>query len=194
MIEVVEKFKGGAKQLPRDPNTGKILNVFEAGGKKFYILTGDDAFPISRWTQWGQFNYMFMAAADFTNAYGKRRDQDKMFDDLAMQRNNVRLSDIIVANQAEMKEIQKMSEARFDALLYIATLFIVGENEDITKWSFPQSDEKIKIWADEGYGEADFLALAAHYAAAYMEKRTAYLNTIAGGVVVSTPSGTESMA
>jgi len=192
MIEVVEKFKGGAKGLPRDPNNGNILNVFTAGEKKFYILTPDDGFPVSRWTHYAKFNTMFMAAADMTNAYARRQKMDQMFEDLALQRNGVKLSDIIVANRSEMKEIQGVSEARFETGLYMATLFIVAEGEDVTKWSFAEAEEKIQAWADEGYGAQDFFVLAAHYVAAYMEILTNYLNVAAGPVAASTPSGTES--
>lgn len=179
MIEIVEKFNQGAKKLPRNPDTGNYLNVFEAKGKKFYILTGDDMFPVSRWTNYARFNTMFMAAADMTNAYARRQKMDQMFEDLAMQRNGVKISDIILANRSEMKELLGMSEARVETGLYMATLFIVAEGEDITKWSFSQAEEKVQLWADEGYGAEDFFVLAAHCVAAYMEILTNYLTVAA---------------
>lgn len=173
-VSIVEQFSGGIKGLPRDPNTGKILNVFNANGHKYYILTGKDAFPVSRFVNYAQLSAQFMAGATMTNAYAQLQKTGQMLDDVAMQRGTT-FSDIAVHIRAQMKELEGLSEARYHTGFYIASLFIIREGEDITKWTFAEADEKIADWAAEKYSGDDFFGLAAHYLAAFSGILTNFL-------------------
>lgn len=183
MVKIVEQFSAGVKGLPKDPNTGNILNVFEANGTKYYILTGQDAFPVSRFVHYAQLGAQFMAGAEMSNAYLQLQKLDKMLDDVAMQR--ARFSELNIHVRAQMKELEGLSVARYHTGFYIASLFIVREGEDIAKWTFAEADAKIADWAAEKYTGDDFFVLAAHFLAAYTDKLTNFLS--ATGAVQSAP-------
>lgn len=182
-VSIAEQFSGGVKGLPRNPNTNQILNVFEANGNKYYILTGQDAFPVSRFVHYAQLSAQFMAGATMANAYAQLAKMRQMLDDAAMQRGTT-FTDIALHVGAQMKELEGLSEARYHTGFYIASLFIVREGEDISKWSFAEAEEKIGDWAAEKYTGDDFFGLAAHYLAAFSERLTNFL-TVTGGVQVS---------
>jgi hypothetical protein len=170
MIEVVEKFAGGAKDLPRHPETGGILNVFQANGNKYYILTPQDAFPVSRFGWFSKFAMQFMANADFTNAYQRRVKMRELLNDFAARRSEY--TDLVLANEAEAEEVRKMSEMRYTPALYMATLFIYREGEDAAMWTMAQAEEKIEDWAAEGLGINDFFTLSGVFVAAYSDLLT----------------------
>ena len=189
-VSIVERFSGGVKGLPKNPNTGQILSVFEANGRKYYILTGADAFPVSRFVQYAQLSAQFMAGAEMTNAYAQLVRFDKMLDDVAMQR--ARFSDLALLVKSQMKELQGISEARYHTGFYLASLFIVREGEDISKWTFAEAEEKIADWSAEKYTGDDFFGLAAHYLAAYTEKLNNFLSVANGGAVAHPTPASES--
>lgn len=164
MIKVVEEFKG-SKPLPKD-ESGLILNVFHANGTKYYILQESDSFPISRWEVYSRLTSQFLSGMDFNSMYGTLDKIEKMCSSLVTDK-SVSFTDIIISLRAAKDNTRALSSARFDSALYLATLFVLAEGEDITTWSIAQADEKLTNWAMEGYGVADFFALAAHYCAAY---------------------------
>jgi hypothetical protein len=50
--------------------------------------------------------------------------------------------------------------SRYPAALYICTLFIVRENEDLSDWDFDLANEKIDDWVAENLAVVDFFGLA----------------------------------
>lgn len=167
MIHIVEKFAGGAKELPRHPETGGILNVFHANGNKYYILTPEDPFPVSRFGWFSKFSMQFMANADFTNAYQRRIKTRELLN--AYAEREVKYTDLVLANEAEAEEIKKMSEMRYTPGLYMATLFIYRDGEDAAVWTMAQAEEKIEDWAAEGLGMNDFFLMSGSFVTAYTD-------------------------
>lgn len=188
MIEVVEKFAGGAKELPRHPETGGILNVFHANGNKYFMLTPQDPFPIVRYGWFSKFAMQFMANADFTNAYQRRVKFDGLLTDYVERR--AQYKDLILANEAEKEEILKMSEMRYVPSLYMATLFIYREGEDMGGWTMAEAEQKIDDWAAEGFGINDFFSVSAHFVEAYNDQLMTLWVDVAGRAKAATQQTT----
>lgn len=164
IVHVVEHITG-SKRLPTHKVTGGILNVFEANGNKYYILGEEDAFPIERWGLYGAWTAQFLSGMSFQSMYNTVSKIRQMLDKYVER--EIQFSEITLQAKASEEELIKTTEMRYDSGLYIATLFILKEGEDINVWTKAQADEKIMDWGKEGFGVGDFLSLAAHYAVAY---------------------------
>jgi len=60
-------------------------------------------------------------------------------------------------------------EKRTNNAMMLCALFIVTEDEDLTKWDEQQQIEKIKNWNDEGYDVNSFFQLAANLVTGFIE-------------------------
>lgn len=155
----------GTKPLPRTAE-GNLINIFPANGKKYYILADGDAFPIGRWMLWGKFTQQYLSGQDFQTMYNQLDTTERLLD--GYTRGKTTFSDIVLHVRAGKEALKSLSAVRFDTGLYLATLFIVGEGENINEWTQAQADEKISDWQAEGYGATDFFDLSARMVIAYL--------------------------
>jgi hypothetical protein len=66
------------------------------------------------------------------------------------------------------ESVGKNLDNRAHTSMYICSLFIVTEEEDLTKWDEQEADQKIKNWNDEGYDVNCFFRLAANLVNGYI--------------------------
>ena len=179
-VAIVEKFAGFAKSLPRHEETGLIQNFFHANEKKYYIITENDSFPLSRWGYFRKFAFQFMASVDFSGAYNNWAKMLQLCDEFAVSKSGY--TELILHCRSAMEKTKELSEMRYDAALYIATLFIIREDESILEWSQAQADEKIEDWIKEGYGIEDFFLWSANFLDSYLNQLTLLIEQMATGV------------
>jgi len=194
-INVSKKFSGFGKPLPRSAENGLLENHFEAFGKKFYILTKDDLFPISRWGYFRKFAFQFMSSSDFTNAFTAWDKHLRLCNQFAVNKSNsgVTFTDLILNCEANKSAIKALSEMRYDMSLYLCTLFIVSEGEEISSWSTGIAEEKIECWIKEGYAIDDFFLIAIHFINTYIEKSLTILSDGLSSMMKTTTEPTENI-
>ena len=156
------------KKLPRHEETGERQNYFTAQGKTYYIFTEKDVFPMARWGYFRKFAFTFMANADFSNSYIAWDKMLSLCNDFAIGKS--KYSELILNCEANKEEIKNLSEMRYDTALYLITLFIVTDGENVVEWTVAQAEEKIEAWKAEGYGIEDFFLLATAFITRYNEK------------------------
>lgn len=143
------------------------MNTFFANGNRYYILTDNDAFPIARWTLYGKFTQMYLSGQEFQSMYNQFDLIEKDLD--AYTKGKGGFTDVAVRVRAAKEHLKEFSKTRYDAGLYIATLFIVRDGENINEWKQAEADDKIQDWATEGYRVMDFLELAGKMLLAYQD-------------------------
>ena len=79
------------------------------------------------------------------------------FEDL----NKSKIADSSVKIYRILEGIADKVDRREPVALRICTLFLVTEDEDVTKWDEDLAKQKIKDWQEEGYVVDDFFSLAA---------------------------------
>jgi hypothetical protein len=166
------------KSLPRDEN-GELKSHFQANGKTYRILSESDMFPISRWGLYSKFTAQYLSGQDFQGMYHTLSGINDTVNGYA-DRTKV-FTDIVLSIKAAMEGLMEMSKVRFDSSLYLSTLFILSDGEDITEWSLADADIKIEDWSKEGYRVDDFFTLAGNMAVLYLKelRRLADLMTAA---------------
>lgn len=68
-----------------------------------------------------------------------------------------------------MEGIKKNLDKSIHPAMLICALFLVTEDEDLTKWDENMGAQKIKNWNDEGYDVNSFFRLAANLVNGYIE-------------------------
>jgi hypothetical protein len=91
-------------------------------------------------------------------------DMQQMFDKLKAafeDLNKAKPADASVKIHNLMKGIADKVDKRENVVLRICSLYLVTEDEDVTKWSEELAKQKINDWETEGYAMTDFFSLAA---------------------------------
>ena len=71
-------------------------------------------------------------------------------------------------------------DKRTNNAMMLCALFIVGEDEDLTKWDEQEQVAKIKDWNDEGYDVNSFFQLAANLVTGFIEDLEEVLSDTSG--------------
>lgn len=139
---------------------GKIKDSFLANGTTYYILPITKVWNVKR----------MKVYQDLIKIYSSGKTPNEMYLSLLKyQEIAIKLADPKHFNEAykdlwnhtyNMVESYKDTSNRHPQELYICTLLITKENEDLTNWSFEDADAKINDWAEENLFISDFFAIA----------------------------------
>jgi len=163
--KTTQMFK--AQNMPkRLVNDGVFVTEFEANGKRYKVMKPNEVFNISRATAYTNIKIAFDLCQTPTQI--KQRFMEikgyyfQMFDvNMTGEQKQVIVDKLVRtiwgAEDSFKGEFTKM----YPAGLYICTLFIVAENEDLAEdWTWESANEKIKDWYKENLNAYDFFLLA----------------------------------
>ena len=150
---------GNIKRLPRD-ESGQLKPVFKANGNYYKITHWPNGVPIKRWHLYELFSLSFSYNRDPVEIYNHNAKAEAMLRDILRQKGGVDAIDVIQHLKASQDGILELNPNRFNRALYVCSLFIIGENEDVKTWSQEIAEQKINDWVTEGLAIDDFFILA----------------------------------
>ena len=142
---------------------GKMVTEFVANGTTYYIFPPKNVFGIGRQLAYWNIETMFGLGRSLLGIYemfvqnyqNQLRLMKATGDDWTkIQDENIR--DAINHQDSFKEHLTK----RFPPALYMCTLFIVTEGEDLGEWDWKQADKKIDDWLTENLNPFDFFSLA----------------------------------
>lgn len=144
------------KKLPRDG--GKIARHFEANGIRYTIRTADEGTTIERWSQYEKMSLVVGYDANFQAMYQNLTQAMELCNGVVTKENN--FTDLVMHLNAMQEGVVSAANSRYNQAMYLCSLFIVRDDEDLTTWSEAEAEAKIADWNAEGYDVQDFLWLA----------------------------------
>lgn len=132
---------------------------FEANGKKYFIK---QSLSVERFRWFEKYQVDF----GFGRGYKSIADSLKKSVDLGNKGKGIEAWNIILNL---INAIGEGLEKRTNNAMMICALFIVTEDEDLTKWDEQLQQEKINDWNAEGYDVNSFFQLAANLVTGFIE-------------------------
>lgn len=148
----------GLKQLPREPNNpNKFMPKFQTN-EHTYTIIGDAGIGFERYTIFQKLSLKRGFGRDFAQIY---EALEKIKLGIAGETTVSRLrADSIVAITALQDSVADFGNEQFDSALWLCTLFVLRDDEDVATYSETLALEKINDWASYGYSELDFFFLS----------------------------------
>ena len=154
-------------RLPRD-GENKIMPRFTIAGRTFYILDPAEGIGIQRSTMFERSLVSLGFGRSFSSLFDTLQEADlAMYGEIPMIERFQKTSLLI---RSMMTSIVEFGEERFSLAFYIATLFVVEDNEDLTTWEKPKAEEKIQFWNDQNLSEPDFFFLTANFIGGFRKR------------------------
>lgn len=125
-------------------------NSFEANGNKYLIL---GSIPVARFQKFEALQAQLAWGVEFESMYTNIR---KVYDLL----NKVKFAEAAVTANNMLEAVARPLEGREHPMLMLCTVFIVRENEDLSRWDETNASEKIADWKADCYAVEDFFGLA----------------------------------
>lgn len=156
----------GLRQLPREPgNPAKFLSQFKTD-KHTYTIIGDAGIGFERYTMFQKRSLQRGFGRDFQQVYDALQ-QIKL--GIAGETTVAKLrSEAIVQITALQDSVADFGNEQFDAALWLSTLHILREDENVSTYSEAVAEEKIRDWAAYGYSEVDFFLLTGNFIPGYL--------------------------
>jgi hypothetical protein len=135
------------------------LGFFEADGRKFYLT---ETLTIERFIEYEKlqnsmgFNLTFKQIFDSLNDVYRLINANKILD------GGIKLYNL-------MNGIAERVDGKIHPALEICALFVVEEDEDISKYDGALAKSKIEAWKKEGYAMQDFFTLAVNLVEGFTE-------------------------
>lgn len=161
-----ERFSHWDDNFPKQPLKSIMVDnkpkrTFAANDQKYIILTGEEVLNVNRWSAYEKLQSMLGFNASIQSLVNQIHEIEQDLTKV-MQGKSALLQ--VVKRLSQLKDAIKGDiEGRFSKALYICTLFIIREGEDISKWSMSDAEGKIEDWANESIAINDFLILALRY-------------------------------
>jgi hypothetical protein len=128
-------------------------DVIPANGKEYKVLK---ELTIERFKQLDKMEVEFFYGFDMKGLFDKLT---AAFGDL----NKNKPADASVKIHNLIKGIADRIDDREHVVLRICSLFLITDDEDITKWDEDLAKKKAKDWAEEGYTMSSFFSLVANF-------------------------------
>lgn len=162
LVDYTEFFEQECKSLPRK-ETGGFAPFFDADGKKFKIRSASEGVPIMRWTAYEKLNLMFGYNSTIDKLHKNMQKTKSMTNEILLQKGDCKHSivDVLQHQDSILKGLFDFSHEKVNKALYLCTIFIVMEGEDINNWDKGVAEAKINHWIKEGLDITDFFHLAA---------------------------------
>jgi len=139
---------------------------FMAGGRKFFVK---QSLSVERFRWFEKYQIDF----GFGRSYKSIADALKKSVELGNKGKGIEAWNVIINL---IHAISESLEKRTNNAMMICALFIVTEDEDLTKWDEQMQLEKIQLWNDEGYDVNSFFQLAANLVSGFIEDLEAILS------------------
>ena len=144
------------KQLPRD-DQGQFTRRFTANGQKYIIRSQDEGIGAIRYSMLMKSSSTIVFAQDVGTQVRNWQQLDKLLSEFA--RGKIEISHVGAFIHNVLDGISTSSKQRYVFSFWVCTLFIVREDEDMTKWVEAEQAEKIDDWNAEGIHENEFFEL-----------------------------------
>lgn len=168
-----------------DYRTGRWVPSFQgASGTWYRVLTPDQGIGLKRYTELMK----RMPAIGFDNSFGKLAE----YANGALSAANTvgtkeqKLSDLFMC-LTNISEGIRRTDRNWQMAFIVATLFIVRKDEDLSKWSFEDAQEKIEDWNKSNIHEQDFFFLVMFWRALAAKWYEFLPNSIKAAVTAWTP-------
>ena len=132
---------------------------FEANGKKYFVK---QSLSVERFRWFEKYQVDF----GFGRTYKSIADSLKKAIELGNKGKGIEAWNIVLNL---MRSVGDGLEKRTNNAMLICALFIVTEDEDVTKWDEQQQIEKINDWNTEGYDVNSFFQLAANLVQGFID-------------------------
>lgn len=147
------------KKLPRDEE-GKIKRKFEANGIEYTIRDPSEVMSGKRHVEFNRFGTIFAFGYDFASFIGHIQEAKRLVIDADLKDSLTKMKPLLKLEAIEAAIIEA-SKMKYDAAVYLCSIFVTSKDENILEWDFDTQTEKIDNWLiKEGYGHSDFLSLA----------------------------------
>lgn len=147
-----------------NPTTNEVAESFIGkSGKRYYITK---KLNVVRYVEFQTLSLSLAYGVNFQQFYNNLNDLKKILDDIP--KNKKTFTDAVMYLHGLQTSILDSSQTKFDVSLYLCTLFIVSEDEDITSWSMEEADNKIKDWVQ--YDSQDFFFLCHHFVSGLVDE------------------------
>jgi len=142
------------KLLPRNDKGTDYAREFIANGNRYIIRTQEEGIGIRRYSMFQNFTSVWAFEAD---AGTQARAWQKMTEQLdQFLRGKASLSQVYAIAQSAVDGLNRTRATDYRYVFWCATLFIVRDDEDLTKYVEEDQQKKIDDWNAEGYHEQDF--------------------------------------
>lgn len=145
------------KNLPRNEKS-ELLRTFRANKVDYFIRSPQESFSIVRLNEFQKWSLIVQSQHDPQGQYNCWNKAVKLADKAGKGNGFAELSAYLFSQR---ENVLKLTQRKYDASLYLCTMFIVRPNEDLTKWSQEDAENKINDWNEAGYSPFDFFQLAA---------------------------------
>ena len=158
-------FKGDQVKKIRlsngDPDDLRFVQFFEGKSGKVYKVKGpEEGITFDRWNAFQKLSVMFGYGASLQEITNSMQKSVDICDSIFLGNGKFNSSHLIHHLGSMVSGLEKGSSSKNSAALYLATIFIIAEDEDETKWSIQVADQKLDDWSNSGYDVIDFLLLA----------------------------------
>ncbi len=155
------KVQNLPKRLVKD---NVFVTEFEANGKKYKVMKPNEIFNISRATAYTNIKIAFDLCQTPTQVKQRFLEIKGYYLQLfrASETEKARLTDLLLRTIWGAEDSFKGEfTAMYPAGLYICTLFVVAEGEDLAEdWTWENANLKIADWYEENLNAYDFFLLA----------------------------------
>lgn len=134
-----------------------LREFYGKSGTKYIIRRPDEVFSFIRLNEFHKWSLILQHGKAHQEQYNELSRAIKLCDKAAIGQGFTELA----AHLLNMRDgLMEIINRKYDAASLLCTLFIVSEDEDITRWSQSEGIEKIKDWAE--YSPFDFFLLGMH--------------------------------
>ena len=149
-----------------DPNTGAFVSQFDTKEHRYYIRTAADGVGMRRYVELKKGLSMVGFNASLPEQLAGLRRIKEAANTLVTQK--PRLDNLFVEIHNQEMALNAVNR-KWDYSYYGCTLFIIREDEDLTKWDEALAEQKIEDWAENNIHEQDFFLLSMLYQARLSE-------------------------
>lgn len=165
--QIRDKFNEVEEKIKRIVPTKRIINdgvlpsEFMANGTKYFILPIDKVFTVDRMVAYQNLELMFASSRTPTELKQAFLEFKEITLSMMHEGTRKQATEKLLRHSLNCIDSFKGEfTSRYPQALYICTLFIVCEGEDLGKWDFETADKKIDDWAKERLNVIDFFAIA----------------------------------
>ena len=147
------------KPLPRD-EAGKIARFFTANGNEYKIVEWEHGPPIDRWSAYEKWALMFTYNASPAELVENNRKTGEMLNRIMAGDKTITVLDVIAHQKSIVDGIITIANQKYTRAMWLCSIFIIREGEDVRTWSSATAESKIMDWIKEGFSVDDFFLLA----------------------------------
>lgn len=143
---------------------GNVASEFQGVSGKTYKIT--NKINIERYSVFQKYSLMFSYGINFNTFHQNLQKAMMLADGVPAGKN--KFTDLVMHLYGMQEGIVKNAEMKYTLAMYICSLFIVSDDEDIYSWDEESADKKIADWANIEID--DFFLLTMNFVTDLQEK------------------------